>query len=166
MGLSMGHRNKSLLERIEERVSRDNPNGCWNWTGQGSIDGYGYIDIRNKTYRAHRVAWEVYKGEEIPEGLQVCHKCDNRRCINPEHLFLGTNKDNHLDKVRKGRHAHGSRIGCSKLTETQVEEMRALHESGASYRQIGKLFGVHFATAGKAIRGSTWKRASGQSDTR
>lgn len=83
--------------------------GCWNWKGYLCKHGYGKVTRKvpgtrkNTTHRAHREAWKIVNGE-IPEGMFICHKCDNPRCCNPEHLFLGTAKDNNADMIKKDRH--------------------------------------------------------------
>lgn len=76
---------------------------CWEWQRGTNSKGYGAVKIQNKTYSAHRVSWTLFNGD-IPEGMFVCHHCDNPKCVNPEHLFIGTQKDNMQDKCKKGRH--------------------------------------------------------------
>lgn len=78
-------------------------NGCWNFTGAIGRGGYGLASYHGKIHHAHRLSWILTNGE-IPNGLLACHKCDNRLCINPAHLFLGTNLDNTIDMMNKGRH--------------------------------------------------------------
>lgn len=78
---------------------------CWEWTGSKTDRGYGKIIVEKKQCKAHRVSWVIYNGE-IPNDLHVCHHCDNPGCVNPVHLFLGTNNDNIQDKVKKGRHIY------------------------------------------------------------
>lgn len=100
------HRYMPLAERLERRsVKTEN---CWLWMGHLNESGYGQINIDGKFPLTHRVSWELHKGS-IPDGMQVLHKCDVRRCWNPEHLFLGTHMDNMRDMISKGRHRFGGR---------------------------------------------------------
>ena len=93
--------------------------GCWLWGGYTGEKGYGQIMIGGITYRAHRVSYEQHIGP-IPEGMLVCHTCDTPSCINPEHLFVGTAKDNTQDAIRKKRAVIGEANARAKLTEAQV----------------------------------------------
>lgn len=119
--------------------------GCWLWTGTVSHKGYGRIRIQLRDYFAHRVSWNLHKGV-IPDGLSVCHKCDVRSCVNPDHLFLGTPMDNTQDAVRKGRLRftvrYGSDRGTSKLSDKQVCDIRARRKAGESTFNLGIAFGV------------------------
>lgn len=92
---------KSIRERLLAGIKKV-PSGCWEWQGSLSKSGYAHIGINDRTYRAHRISYTEWVGE-IPAGMLVCHTCDNRKCINPEHLWLGTNSDNMRDCVSKGR---------------------------------------------------------------
>jgi hypothetical protein len=89
-------------EAIRERCAEDQ-NGCWNWIG-ATASGYGRFKQNGKLYSAHREMYSMTFGSDGMDGKQVCHKCDNPKCCNPEHLFLGTRSENMLDCVRKGRH--------------------------------------------------------------
>jgi hypothetical protein len=93
---------RSYRELLVSYVPADPNTGCWNWTKHLSGGGYGAFKIEGIMRPAHRVSYELFWGE-IPDGLQVCHRCDNKRCINPDHLFLGTQKDNIADCIKKGR---------------------------------------------------------------
>lgn len=116
---------------------------CWNWTDHLS-NGYGQIRFRGTCYAAHRVSYEL-SYDIHPGRLLVCHTCDNKRCCNPQHLFLGTPLDNMLDMERKnrGNHPRGERHGNYKLTDAQVSEMRRLYAVGnITQMQLARLFDV------------------------
>ena len=129
---------------IEERWRtkfKISENGCWNWTSSKDLAGYGMIKHKNgKQIKAHRFSWMLYKGE-IPDNLFVLHRCDNRLCVNPEHLFLGTHQDNMDDMVAKGRlPAHrGENNGFAKLTASQVIKIRS---DGRSQSKIAADYGI------------------------
>lgn len=146
-------------ERIAKSMIIDEY-GCWNWTGS-KRNGYGRlivgsrIDGSRHSESAHRYSWIVYYGE-IPEGLYVCHKCDNKACVNPNHLFLGTHQDNINDREMKGRnnHVYGEQCKQSKFTTSDVEYIR---NSKVSSRSIARFYGVNKSSV-QAIRNrETWK---------
>jgi hypothetical protein len=112
--------------------------GCWLWAGPHNYYGYGLFCFNYKVIRAHRVAYEIFKGP-IPDDLLVCHTCDNPGCINPEHLFAGTKQDNNTDAVRKLRHAYGERNGHVKITAKQATE---IYYSPLPSRLLAKKYGV------------------------
>ena len=131
--------------------------GCWNWVSINKA-GYGMIDIDGKTYRAHRYSWEASNGK-IPDGLCVCHKCDNPRCVNPDHLFLATHQENMKDMYDKGRGfippgAHASRIGHSRQFQTDPALIATIRDywlanPAASLRDCAAFVGCSPMTAGK-----------------
>src|SRR5581483_2912402 len=108
--LHMGLRRAGMPARFWAKASIRSGDGCWEWKGKGSGNGYGGFYAHGKHRLAHRVAWELRNGV-IPDGMHVLHHCDNRRCVNPAHLFLGTHNDNMADMCAKGRQAKGDRNG-------------------------------------------------------
>lgn len=148
-------------EKVERFVHRTP--GCWLWTGRtfGGPRKYPQIHLtgRGKVY-VHRLSYEVHVGP-IPDGMQVCHKCDNVKCVRPDHLFAGTARDNVHDASRKGRLRTGERNPASKLTATQVAEIRALYRDGRGPTQaaLGARFGVSGATIGRIAQGRIWTGA-------
>lgn len=128
--------------------------GCWLWMGS-LCDGYGNFIFRGHN-RAHRASFEIHKGE-IPKGMLVCHTCDQRSCVNPDHLFLGTIQDNMDDRNRKGRQAMGER-NHSKIDSATVIKMRTLYVvNGMSTRKIAKIFSLSSSVTHKIVTGQKWK---------
>lgn len=146
---------KTITERFMSKVEKKE-SGCWMWTGSGLIKGYGHMHCLLKHVTCHRLSWMINIGK-IPDGLCVLHKCDNRRCVNPDHLFLGTNKDNQDDCRKKGRHAwlRGERLPLTKLTAAQAFEAKQRLKS-ESFRSIARDMGVHFDTIRAIKRGQSW----------
>jgi hypothetical protein len=132
--------------------------GCALFTGHLNANGYGVVRLAGKTTLAHRAVWAAANGP-IPVGMEVCHACDVRACVELSHLFLGTREENQQDMYRKGRgrKASGERHGRAKLTAADVIRMRELHATGISYRDIAQQFGVGKSTAADAVRGAHWK---------
>lgn len=131
--------------------------GCVEWQGAHSHKGYGEFWLDGSMRQAHRVAWEIEYGP-IPEGMWVLHSCDNRGCVNPKHLFLGTHRDNMADMVAKGRGAgaRGARNGNASLTEREVSAIRFLLGYGESQRRVAQKFGVSQSLVGKIARREVW----------
>lgn len=154
--------------------SVDKSGDCWVWTGKLTDAGYGHFWVKGER-RAHRHAWALTYGS-IPAGMCVLHRCDNRPCVRPDHLFLGTVADNNADMTAKGRNARGLKSGPytkpesvrkgsrhhkAKLTEELVAAMRVLYLSGeVSCAELGRRHGVHSSTAARAILGQRWKHVN------
>lgn len=132
-------------------------NTCWLWTAVCSDNGYGRMKMGTRHKMAHRISWEMHF-DPIPVGLIVCHKCDTPKCVRPDHLFVGTVKDNAQDMVRKGRHGDtsGTKNVSAKLTDEQVIEIRQKYASNQytlkalSYENRVSLSLIHNIVSGKA----------------
>jgi hypothetical protein len=131
---------EAMRDRFMEKVAPEPVNGCWIWAASKMADGYGLFFNGAKTERAHRVAYRLWNGP-IQQGLSVLHQCDNPSCVNPSHLFLGTQKDNVDDMMKKGRSAHaaGSSHGRAKLSEANVLDIR---EDQRRHVDIAAAYGV------------------------
>ena len=177
----------SPQKRFWQKVRKTN--SCWYWRSSNS-GRYGMFYLNGKHIGAHRAAWMFAYGP-IPRGLYVCHRCDNRFCVRPTHLFLGTPKDNLRDAAQKGRmprgkqwrdtHRHmasgdghksvthpesvprGESHGMSRLTDSIVKEIHGLTACGISSRKLGRKFGVHKSTIWHVVRKNTWKHVGGVS---
>lgn len=170
-------------ERFWSHVAKSEGDGCWTWTASRDRLGYGrmkvgsHTDGSRKTVSAHRLAWELAEGP-IPEGLCVLHRCDNRPCVRPEHLFLGTVADNNHDMIAKGRQARGDRSGArtkperlargernskSKMTEPDVRLARALYRSGlSSMKDLARLYGIWPNAMWRILRGESWAHVTNE----
>lgn len=156
-----------FLSRFWEKVAKtDDPDACWNWTASHTR-GYGYVGLNGISLKAHRVSYEIHNGE-IPKGLCVLHKCDNPSCVNPSHLFLGTQADNMRDMKQKGRKKRNAlkgqnNKGCfqreqrywrRKLSDADVAEIRRLYSlGGISQRSLAQTFHISLSYVGFLIKG-------------
>lgn len=131
--------------------------GCWEWLGNKNRKGYGGLTVFGRPEKAHRFAWIITHGF-IPAGLQVCHTCDNPSCVNPQHLWLGTSKENVDDCHNKNRHAkfNGSKSGMAKLTESIVLKLIREVQAGKTYTQLAKEHNVYRTTISRAVNKVTW----------
>ena len=151
------------LTREEKFWSRVNKtDSCWLWTGCIGYSGYGLLTTR-VPIRAHRFSWELHNNK-IPDNLHVCHKCDVRHCVNPEHLFLGTHKDNMNDMISKGRLVPVSKSGeehiFSKLTENSVIEIKKMLNDGETCVSISKKYHVSPTCISRIKQNITWKHVN------
>lgn len=128
----------SQIERFSAKYKVDPDTQCWNWTGSKTHDGYGIFRHKKEGILAHRSSYLLHIGE-IPDELCVCHHCDNPACVNPDHLFLGSHKENMNDRDQKGRCPSGEKSGVVKLTDAQVLEIKA---STGTTRAVGEKYGV------------------------
>lgn len=158
---------KTIREIILDGIV-ESPYGCWEWQGCVQSNGYGRVRVNGRTEYAHRVSYIAHHGE-IPEGVDVCHKCDNRRCCNPAHLFIGSRFDNMQDAKKKGRiscgetHAAficGEKGSGAKLTLNQVIAIRRAYQSGAATRDLANISMVSIDNIRSIIRGKTWRDES------
>jgi hypothetical protein len=153
----------TIQERFEAKFTKSD--GCWEWEAGKDSKGYGAFRIAGRMQLSHRVAYQLYVGE-IPAGLCACHRCDNPGCVNPAHLFLGTQADNVRDRDNKGRCKSksnwtvlsGEKNGNSKLTEKQVIEILAKHANGARGVDLAKEFGAANQTISNIVCGHTWTK--------
>jgi hypothetical protein len=173
------------LGRFRAKIHRSET--CWEWTAGCFTNGYGQFQLAGQPYMAHRIAWTLENGP-IPDGLSILHRCDNKLCVRPDHLWVGTHDDNMADMAEKGRAAsgdrhgfrlhpdsvprgerngaytqphrrpYGERIGCAKLTDAAVVEMRDLYAAGGvTQRDLAKRFRVSKGTVYYVLRRENWK---------
>lgn len=153
---------KRVIRRIMQHIQINVTSGCWEWTGSKRGE-YGRMIIGSRTdgtrrsASAHRVSYELAYGE-IPNGMEICHKCDNPCCVNPIHLFAGTRKDNIDDRERKGRNnpPKGEKHAKAKLTEVDVLIIRTKRLQGVSFGKLAEEYGVCKKTIQDAVSGKNW----------
>lgn len=152
----------------KSKFQKNDITDCWIWLGYCDRDGYGEFSIayNNKQHvRAHRFSYEYFLGT-IPENLQVCHKCDNPKCVNPNHLFLGTSQDNKNDSVNKKRHAYGIHQGGAILNDNDVKQIieNILANKYSSVLDISKEWNIHQSTVNNIINETRWTHVTKQFD--
>ena len=147
--------NKTLKEGFEKFVVR-HPQGCWDWKGTCPKNpGYGQFRSNMKIYRAHKASWIIHNGE-IPKGMFVCHHCDNKRCSNQEHLFLGTCKENNLDSIKKNINpCIGKKRDLNhktKIYSKDFDRINELYLKGYSQMEISKMYNVSQSNISVVLR--------------
>jgi hypothetical protein len=145
-----------MLDRFMDKVSPEPNSGCWLWTSSVDSTGYGTFWKDRTAQKAHRLSYQIHRGD-IPAGMQVCHKCDNPLCVNPDHLFVGTLQDNMKDRNAKRRNAKGERIWKAKLNEQDIVDIRASDESGVS---LGRKYGVGSGVISRIKLKRAWKHVA------
>jgi hypothetical protein len=152
-----GRKKISIEERFREKFERRGEDDCWLWIGSINLRwGYGQFRMPDRWYRAHRIAWELFIGA-IPHELSVLHKCDNRRCVNPNHLFLGTAKDNSDDCHAKGRGPVATQFKPRLSDETVAEIREAYRPRQVGYLKLAKRFGISAGHVRQLIKRSRRK---------
>lgn len=144
------------INRFWDKVDRDfDFKKCWEWKGASNTQGYGAFNFspNQRSMGAHRASWIICRGD-VPPGLCVCHECDNVKCVNPTHLFLGTPKENSEDMVKKGRSRAPFRI----LTDEQVLFIKKEIKKGANMTALGRKFGVSCASIFAIKKGITYRK--------
>lgn len=154
LGSGQQHQNEPIHIRLLRRI-RFGLTDCWHWCGPTNHFGYGRFSYRGKATVAHRISYEVFKGEVIPPGMSILHSCDNPSCVNPDHLRVGTYTENRRDCLAKGRWKPRIRRGLdsplSVVTSGMLLRMKELRAEGKSFAAIGRLVGVSASTAWKAL---------------
>lgn len=143
--------------RLLSKIKINDRSGCWDWLGCKFSTGYGQIKLGGKKRTTHRFSYELHRGA-IPSGQCVCHRCDNPGCVNPDHLFLGTDADNVADKVAKGRQAQGITHGLAKLTESDVLAIRAA--VGVTQQNLAERHGVTQSAISLIRLGKNWPKGT------
>lgn len=131
-------------------------NNCWEWQKSKNTDGYANWKYKGKQQHASRISYLLFIGD-IPINKIVCHSCDNRKCVNPNHLFLGTRKENTQDMVNKDRHTRGERSPNSKTTNNIVIEIRELFSRGMKQSEIAKVYGFNPTFINRIVLRKTWR---------
>lgn len=155
-------RNIETMQNFLRKTDYDN--GCVVWKGSKSKRGYGSVSVSGVSLKAHRVSYSWANSVDIPDGMHVCHACDNPSCVNPEHLWLGTPRENVFDMFKKGRYriVNSKAHSGTRLSEDDVREIVRLKESGLGYKKIAKLYPVDRTSIVGIILGKTWTHVTGR----
>ncbi len=149
----MARKRKPLLEKIEQNTIRLPESGCWIWMSTIEKTGYGRVCSGKKPFYAHRVSYEQKYGS-IPNGMMALHHCDVKSCVNPDHIFIGTQQENMIDKVSKNRQAKGASHGNAKLTEDQAREIKFSSETSI---KLAAKFNYPASMIREIKNGNLWK---------
>lgn len=140
---------EKVIARFWAKVQVRSADECWDWIAAKNSSGYGSLGVEKKTYAAHRISYQLANGD-IPDGLQVLHRCDRPCCVNPDHLWLGTQADNMEDMTKKQRH------GSAKLTENDVKEIYRLSKEGLLDKDLAVQFEVSPSCVTMILNGKNW----------
>jgi len=155
----MAKSNLTVEQRFWNRVDKSGSSGCWNWMGHIQ-KGYGYFYNGTRMATVHRFSWVLANGPILNgpgyHGYCVCHRCDNRKCVNPSHLFLGTAQENSNDQKSKGHTTRGERSSTARLSEAQVIEIRRLSNQGLSRAELARRYGITPQSMSALVRGKNW----------
>ena len=148
----MARKREPIRQRLIRTIKKSGD--CWLWQGSKTKDGYGVLTIGRKQYRAHRISYSEFTGD-IPENIMVCHECDIPLCINPEHLFLGTAKENTQDMIKKGRKVIVSGFGHPhrRLSNDDYIEIKKMRKAGSLLKEIASIYKIAFQTVSNICNG-------------
>lgn len=135
-----------VLDRFNDKWTPEPYSGCWIWTDVCMGRGYGVMNIKGNIQLAHRISWQLHRGE-IPDGMFICHHCDTRSCVNPNHMFLGSPADNLKDAAIKGR----------MTKKLSIEQVTKIRDDPRPHRQIASDYGVSHALVGYIKRNLQWR---------
>ena len=156
--------NQDEIRRFLDKINKVQ-SGCWEWGAGVYVTGYGMFCMRRgnrKTFSAHRISWMLHNNASILNGVMVCHTCDNRLCVNPDHLYLGTGYDNNNDTIirNRGNRTLGSKCSWAKLDEDKVREIRRLKSQGLKQSKIALMYNIDASLISDIIHNKKWRHVS------